>query len=735
MTISSTTRKAGPFIGAGTTTIFPFAFKVFAATDILLTRLNVSTGIETALILNTDYTVALNADQNGNPGGAITLVAGALATGFNLTLTSSIQNLQPIDLTNQGGFYPGVLNDGFDRSTIVAQQQNEVIARSIKVPVSDANAVVELPVAALRANKAIVFDAQGNAGVSADDYVNQALNAAGSAAAALASKQAALTSEQTALAYLNDFKGRYYGALASDPTVDPLGAAINDGDMYFNSTNNYMQVYRAGVWANYEENAAASAAAALVSENNAAASEANSVTQAGIATTQAGLATTARTAAEAARDAAQLSAGIYATTAAGLAATTSGQYFSVPSPSPSGTFVSLYLNSAGSAVFINTMPSSAYFDNTIPVERGVPWGVIDQTKKMAVWLDDAGKFYIASVGDVSTSMSNLIADSYRDIGFNSSGYYWAWRDSANNIAGGLNESGELISKGINITQAIQGTLQISSKWISPSGYWWYGDSLSASGVGGWLQTYLGKTVNTRAVGGQTAQQIAARFGGQVPLFTVTGNTIPASGAVAVTARTIDPITSQGGGPISGYLGGVYGTYTSDGLTYWTFTRQAAGSALGIDTQTPFLIDTTDNRQFGTLVFWYGRNNVGSGAFNADVKKSISDSIAAIKTIDKRFVILSVLNWPLETIGTGTYNTVIQLNDELKALYPNNYLDVRSLLIRIGGDGSVQDNADIANDVVPTSCRNSVSDGHLNNTKGNPIVATRVNEFLIEKGWN
>ena len=36
MTISSTTRVAGPFIGAGTTQTFPFAFKVFEATDLFL---------------------------------------------------------------------------------------------------------------------------------------------------------------------------------------------------------------------------------------------------------------------------------------------------------------------------------------------------------------------------------------------------------------------------------------------------------------------------------------------------------------------------------------------------------------------------------------------------------------------------------------------------------------------------------------------------------------------------
>lgn len=66
---------------------------------------------------------------------------------------------------------------------------------------------------------------------------------------------------------------------------------------------------------------------------------------------------TAQTAAESARDAAQLSAGVYVNTAAGLAATSSGEYFSVPS-SDSNEYLILYKNNAGSAVEQKRYPSS-----------------------------------------------------------------------------------------------------------------------------------------------------------------------------------------------------------------------------------------------------------------------------------------------------------------------------------------------------------------------------------------
>jgi hypothetical protein len=145
MTISSNIRKAGPFVGNGTASNFAFTFKVFQASDLEVVRLNVSTTIETVLVINSDYTVSLNADQNSNPGGSITLTAGALASGFNLVITSDIENLQPTDIVNQGGFYPDVIEDALDRSTIQIQQLQEAVDRSAKLPITssaDADALV-----------------------------------------------------------------------------------------------------------------------------------------------------------------------------------------------------------------------------------------------------------------------------------------------------------------------------------------------------------------------------------------------------------------------------------------------------------------------------------------------------------------------------------------------------------------------------------------------------------------
>jgi hypothetical protein len=157
MTISSTTRIAGPFLSG---TALPYTFKVFAAADLNVVRLNTSTGVETSLVLGSDYTVALNGNQNTNPGGTVNLTVAASATS-TVTITSDIANLQPTDLTNQGGFYPEVITDSLDRATIQIQQISDIGDRAIRIPLSDGNLNMELPTAAQRANAFLAFDANG----------------------------------------------------------------------------------------------------------------------------------------------------------------------------------------------------------------------------------------------------------------------------------------------------------------------------------------------------------------------------------------------------------------------------------------------------------------------------------------------------------------------------------------------------------------------------------------------
>lgn len=143
MTISSEVRKAGPYAGNDVTTSFPFAFKVFSADDMVVVMTDPA-GVEAELTgSGTDYSVSLNADQDTSPGGTVEKNS-ALATGYLLTITSSVPNLQPLDITNQGGFYPKVINNALDRLTILLQQVAEQVGRAVKTNISSAQTPDEM---------------------------------------------------------------------------------------------------------------------------------------------------------------------------------------------------------------------------------------------------------------------------------------------------------------------------------------------------------------------------------------------------------------------------------------------------------------------------------------------------------------------------------------------------------------------------------------------------------------
>lgn len=124
MTLSATNRRAGPFSGNGVTTVFPFTYRVFANSDLLVKR--TTAGITTTLVLNTDYSVTLNPDQNAAPGGSITLTM-ALAVGSTLNATGNLPYDQPLDLPSGGNFNPGAQENEFDRIVMQIQQLKDSV--------------------------------------------------------------------------------------------------------------------------------------------------------------------------------------------------------------------------------------------------------------------------------------------------------------------------------------------------------------------------------------------------------------------------------------------------------------------------------------------------------------------------------------------------------------------------------------------------------------------------------
>jgi hypothetical protein len=179
MTVSTTTRKAGPYTGNDVTATFPFEFKVFSDTDVVVVRTDLA-GVESTLTLHDDYSVALNPDQDVEPGGSITLPA-PLEQDYLCTLTSDVPILQPLVLTNQGGFHPDVINKALDRLTVQSQQLAEQLSRSIKLGISDPTPADEYRDALLQS----AADAIAAAAAAASSASESAQTASASALSAL----------------------------------------------------------------------------------------------------------------------------------------------------------------------------------------------------------------------------------------------------------------------------------------------------------------------------------------------------------------------------------------------------------------------------------------------------------------------------------------------------------------------------------------------------------------------
>lgn len=156
MTISTQTRSAGPFTGTGLLVSYPFAFKVFQTSDILVNQTDTN-GNASIPTLGGGYTVVLNADQNAAPGGAVTPIV-PLPTGYTWLITSAVSQTQGASLTNAGGFFPKTIEDALDRLTILLQQG--LGSGLVRVP--DIGISITLPSAASRAGSVLGFDASGN---------------------------------------------------------------------------------------------------------------------------------------------------------------------------------------------------------------------------------------------------------------------------------------------------------------------------------------------------------------------------------------------------------------------------------------------------------------------------------------------------------------------------------------------------------------------------------------------
>lgn len=235
MTIASTARKAGPLLGTGTQTVFPFTFKVFAEGDIRVVTAGAD-GVEIVRVLGSDYSVSLNANQDTSPGGTVTYpISGApLASGSVLSVIGDLDYDQPLDLPSGGNFSPLALENQLDRATIQIQQLREEMDRTAKLPPTSSESVEEL-----------VDDLQRIAD-SADNLDTVANNIAD--INTVATGIADVNTVASNLADVTNFSDVYYGPSASDPTLRKDGSTLQSGDLYFYTGSKRLRVFDGVAW-------------------------------------------------------------------------------------------------------------------------------------------------------------------------------------------------------------------------------------------------------------------------------------------------------------------------------------------------------------------------------------------------------------------------------------------------------------------------------------------------------
>ncbi|MEX8624710.1 phage tail protein [Salmonella enterica] len=122
------------YIGNGVTTSFPYTFRIFKKSDLVVQVADLSENI-TELVLDTDYTVT----GAGEYTGGNVILSTPLTSGYQISISRELPVTQEIDFRNQGKFFAEVHEDGFDKLTMLIQQAISWLRLSLRKPSFVAN--------------------------------------------------------------------------------------------------------------------------------------------------------------------------------------------------------------------------------------------------------------------------------------------------------------------------------------------------------------------------------------------------------------------------------------------------------------------------------------------------------------------------------------------------------------------------------------------------------------------
>ena len=144
MTVSSDTNSV-TYSGNGSTTVFPYTFKIFENTDLIVTLIDDATEVETVQTLTTDYTVS---GAGNNSGGNVTFVT-APASGKTVKIERNLAFTQTTVYTENDAFPAKSHEDALDRLTMLTQQNKDKIDAKAPKESPTFTGTVTIPTAAI----------------------------------------------------------------------------------------------------------------------------------------------------------------------------------------------------------------------------------------------------------------------------------------------------------------------------------------------------------------------------------------------------------------------------------------------------------------------------------------------------------------------------------------------------------------------------------------------------------
>jgi lysophospholipase L1-like esterase len=201
------------------------------------------------------------------------------------------------------------------------------------------------------------------------------------------------------------------------------------------------------------------------------------------------------------------------------------------------------------------------------------------------------------------------------------------------------------------------------------------------------------------------------------------------GAAAGTTPATTPAvaTATGSKNIACWGDSITNLYSSHLQTLYTDRQVMNGGIIGqTSAQINARVQSDTSHRDWVSIFWYGQNDW----YKDQVQANLDASIATLQP-GTPFIVVSILNWATDLPGSDMYNNVLHANAAMQQKYPNNYVDLRSLLVSRFNPGLPQDVIDHNNDETPTSLR---FDTIHPNDAGCDIIAAALRDFISAKGW-